>query len=132
VKSHALLCALAVCAVVILPSQADEYCSIRPPKGATDAQLADLANISQPVAQEIALIRIPSQAEKTVQSAQLRVDHGCLIWSLVIKVAGQAGVQEVQLDADTGRLVSVRQKSSRQESAEAAAQGEHSGRTPPK
>ena len=134
-KSYVRLGALALCTLVNLPTPADEYCAIRPPKGTTDAQLAELARISEQVAQEIALNRIASQAEKTVQRASLEVDHGCLIWSLLVKVAGQPGVQEVHLDADTGRLISVRQRTSGWKSEEVAKerlQGQRSGKMPPK
>ncbi len=134
-KLYGLWCALSVCAVLSLPGQAYENCAMRPPQGATAAQLAELANISQAVAQEIALNEIHSQAGKTVQSAQLQVARGCLIWSLAVTVAGQAGVREVHLDADTGRVISVRQKSTGQQLAKAGKDGvprRQSGQTVPK
>ena len=134
-KLYGLSCALSVCAVLSLPTQAYENCAMRPPKGATEAQLAELANISQAVAQEIALNQIQSRAEKTVESAQLHVARGCLIWSFAVRVAGQAGVQEIHLDADTGRVISVRQKSPAQQLAKAAKEGarpRRSGQAVPK
>ncbi len=134
-KLYGLWCALSVGAVLSLPGQAYENCAMRPPKGATEAQLAELANISRAVAQEIALNEIQSPAGKTVQSAQLQVARGCLIWSFAVRVAGQAGVQEVHLDADTGRVISVRQISTGQQVVKVAKDGvprRQSGQTPPK
>ncbi len=112
-KTNGLSHVLSVCALVALPAQADEYCAIHPPKGATAAQLAELAGISNAVAREIALNHIQAKDEKTVQSARLAVYHGCLIWLLEVKVAGNPGLQEILLDADTGRVISVRRKSAR-------------------
>ncbi len=134
-KLYSLTCALSVCAILSLPTEAYEYCAMRPPKGATEAQLSELANISQAVAQEIALNQIPSQGEKTVERAQLQVARGCLIWALSVRVAGQAGVQEIHLDADTGRVIGVLQKSPRQQLAKAAKDRgprRQSGQTPPR
>ncbi|HYL02693.1 MAG TPA: PepSY domain-containing protein [Steroidobacteraceae bacterium] len=114
---------------------ATERCSIHPPTGATDAQLAALARLSRAQAEEIALKRIHSHAKKTVQSGELEAERGCLIWSFDIARVGRSGVEEVQVDAGNGRVLSVRHESSRQEAAEAAKEGT-SGKpvapTPPK
>lgn len=136
-RPYRFLCALAVftVAVAVRPAAADEYCSVRPPKGATNAQLAELANISQPVAQQIALNRVQSDAGKVVQRAQLEIADGCLVWSFDLKVAEKPGLEEVQLDAGTGRVISIRHKSEQREPAKVAkegARGKHSGQMPPK
>lgn len=124
--------ALAVCVVINLPTHSAEKCSIHPPKGATDAQLTALAKVSQAQAHASALAGIRSVAKKTVQSAELEAEHGCLIWSFDVKLAGKPGVQEVQVDAGTGKVLSVRHESSQQESAEAAKEAQRPPQSPPK
>lgn len=93
-------------------------CSIHPTKGASNAQLASLATVSQADAQQRALARIKSPA--TVASAELEAEKGCLIWSFDLKIAGQSGVQEVQIDAGNGSVLSVKHESAVHEAAEAA------------
>ena len=93
-------------------------CSIHPPKGASDAQLATLAKVSQSDAQKNALAQIKSPA--TVKSAELEAEHRCLIWSFDLKVAGQSGVQEVQVDAGNGEILSIKHESAAHEAAESA------------
>lgn len=122
-KIYVLSGALAVSAVLTLSAQAGEHCSIHPPKGATDAQLASLAKVTQAAAQEVALKRIRSQAAKSVQSAELEAEHGCLLWSFDVNLAGKPGIEEVQVDAGTGKVLSVHHETARQEAAEAAKEG---------
>ncbi len=92
-------------------------CSIHPTKGASNAQLASLATVSKADAQQRALARIKSPA--TVASAELEAEKGCLIWSFDLKIAGESGVQEVQIDAGNGSVLSVKHESAVHEAAEA-------------
>ena len=96
-------------------------CSIHPTKGASNAQLASLATVSQADAQQRALARIKSPA--TVASAELEAEKSCLIWSFDLKIAGQSGVQEVQIDAGNGSVLSVKHESAVHEAAEAVKEG---------
>ena len=93
-------------------------CSVHPPKGASDAQLAGLAKVSKADAEKAAMNRVKSPA--TVTGAELEAEHGCLIWSFDLKVAGKAGVQEVHVDAGNGKVLSVKHESVEHEAAEAA------------
>ena len=93
-------------------------CSIHPPKGASDAQLTSLATLPRADAEKIALARVKLPA--TVASAELEAERGCLIWSFDLKRAGKSGVQEVQVDAGNGKVLSVKHESALHEAAEAA------------
>ena len=108
-----LIAALAITTV----TSAATKCSIHPEKGATDAQLAGLAKVSRADAEKSALARIKAPA--TVAGAELEADHGCLVWSFDLKVTGKSGVEEVQVDAGTGKVLSAKHESAAQESAEA-------------
>jgi uncharacterized membrane protein YkoI len=81
--------------------------------------LAGLAKLSRPEAERIALSRVKSPATASVASAELEAEHGCLLWSFDLKVAGEPGVQEVQVDAGDGKVLSVKHETPRHEATEA-------------
>jgi hypothetical protein len=54
-----------------------------------------------------------------VRSAELEREHGRLIYSFDIAVPGRAGIEEVQISALTGRLISRRHESPAAERREA-------------
>ena len=102
-----------------LPAVAAERCSIHPAKAMSGAQLNALAKVSQAQAERIALDRL-GNGSVSIASAELESEHGCLIWSFDLRIAGKTGIQEVQVDAGDGKILSVKRESSRKEAAEAA------------
>jgi uncharacterized membrane protein YkoI len=62
------------------------------------------ATVSADVAMRTALARIPGGR---IKEAELEMENGRLVYSFDIQVEGRAGVEEVQVDARTGELVSV-------------------------
>jgi hypothetical protein len=103
-----------------LPAAAAERCSIHPAKGMSDAQLTSLATLSQAEAERIAVTKAQGKAPVSIASAELEAEHGCLIWSIDVRVEGNSGIQEIQVDAGTGKVLSVRHENPRQEAAEAS------------
>jgi uncharacterized membrane protein YkoI len=97
---------------------AGPLCSIHPPKHLTEVQLAALAKISLAAAEKTALARLNDPPGASISSAELEAEHGCLIWSFDVKLAGRPGVEEVQVDAGDGKVLSVEHESPRKESAE--------------
>ena len=65
--------------------------------------LAAKAKISEDSARAIALHRIHG----TVQALELEREHGRLLYSWDIKVAGKRGITEVHVDALNGRVLAV-------------------------
>lgn len=111
---------VAVMALVgALPAVAAEQCSIHPPKGASDAQLSRLATVSQAQAAKIAVAKLASKRTVSTVSAELEAENGCLIWSFDLYVAGKSGVEEIQVDAGNGKVLSVKHESPQQEFSEA-------------
>ena len=80
--------------------------------------LASQGRVTKDSAQKLALAQVPGGR---VKSAELEREHGKLIWSFDISVAGKTGIDEVQIDAVTGALVSNVHETPAMESAEAAA-----------
>ncbi|HEY4230475.1 MAG TPA: PepSY domain-containing protein [Thermoanaerobaculia bacterium] len=95
-------------------------CSIRPKKGASKSELAALARISRETARRAALTSLANVPKATVKEAELEAEHGCLVYSFDIAIEGRAGVQEVQVDAGDGRVLSSKQESPKTEADEKA------------
>jgi hypothetical protein len=93
-------------------------CTIHPKAGATDEELARLATVSRSDAERMAVARVRRHAAVSVISAELETEHGCLLWSFDLRLAGSSGIHEVQIDAGDGRILSVKRENSQQEAAE--------------
>jgi len=63
--------------------------------------LLKMAKVTEAKAAAIAQRRVPNG---TIRSLELEREHGNLIYSFEIKVAGKAGITEVNVDAVTGRV----------------------------
>jgi hypothetical protein len=95
-------------------------CTIHPKKGATREELAAMAKVNQADAQKAALATLKDPSKATVKSAELEAERGCLLYSFDIAVAGTAGVQEIQIDAGNGKVLSTRHETPKAEAAEKA------------
>lgn len=95
-------------------------CSIHPKKGATKEELGAMAKVTQADAQKTALATLEDPSKGTVKSAELEAEHGCLVYSFDIEVAGKTGVQEVQIDDGNGKILSNKHESPKAEAAEKA------------
>jgi uncharacterized membrane protein YkoI len=62
------------------------------------------AKVSEDSARGLALARAPGG---TVQALELEREHGKLIWSFDIKIAGKPGITEVNVNALDGSIVGV-------------------------
>lgn len=71
-------------------------------KTETEADLARVAKISKDSATKIALARVPGA---TVSSAEIERENGRLIWSFDLKTPGKGGIDEVNVNALTGKIV---------------------------
>jgi uncharacterized membrane protein YkoI len=89
------------------------------PKTDIPAALAKKAKISLDSARTIATHRVPNA---TIASQELERENGRLIYSFDMKVAGKAGVEEVNVNALNGRIVGVSHEGPAAEKKEAAAE----------
>lgn len=95
-------------------------CSIHPPKGTAKSSLASLAKVTQADAQKAALAGFADFASPaSIAESELEAEDGCLVYSFDVKVAGHKGVEEVLVDAGTGKVLSRKHETSSQEAAEA-------------
>jgi uncharacterized membrane protein YkoI len=82
----------------------------------SQAQLQAQAKVSQEQATSTALARVPNAK---VHSAELEREHGRLVWSFDLAQDGKSGVTEIQVDAISGKIVSVKKETAAQEATEA-------------
>ncbi len=75
------------------------------------------AKISKPQAEKTALARIPNG---TIRSGELERERGKLVWSFDIGTNSTKNVTEVQVDAKSGKIVSVKMETPIDEAKEAA------------
>jgi uncharacterized membrane protein YkoI len=66
------------------------------------------ATISADAAMRTALARVPGGR---ITEAELEQENGRLVYSFDIRVEGRPGIEEVQVDARTGEIVSVEHES---------------------
>jgi hypothetical protein len=79
------------------------------------ASLAKQAKVSLEAARATALAKVPGGQ---VSSEELEKEHGKLIYSFDIAVPGKSGVEEVNVSAITGKVLSVHHESARTEKKE--------------
>jgi hypothetical protein len=80
--------------------------------------LARKATITEASAAAMAHKRFP---KAQIDAVELENENGKLIWSYDMKTAGKSGIDEVNIDARTGKLVGVGHESPASEKKEAAA-----------
>ena len=90
-----------------LSASAAERCSIHPAKGVSGDRLTALAQVSQAEAERSAIAKIDGKEKVSVVASELESEHGCLIWSFDLRIAGKPGVEEVHIDAGNGNVLSV-------------------------
>jgi hypothetical protein len=113
------LAILALLLVSFSVSAAELPCSIHPAKGTTDSALPDLAQVSQATAQKAALASIKTSSAEVVDG-ELEIEQGCLFYSFDIRLSNKPGIEEIMVDAGTGKILSHKHESPKQEEAEKA------------
>ena len=95
-------------------------CTIHPGKAASKEELKSLARVTEDGARKTALASLKDPSKGTVKEAELEAEHGCLVYSFDIAVAGVSGIQEIQVDAGNGKVLSSKRESPKAEAAEKA------------
>ncbi|HEV2643132.1 MAG TPA: PepSY domain-containing protein, partial [Candidatus Elarobacter sp.] len=87
------------------------------PKTDVPPALAKEAKISLDSARTIAMSKVPNG---TIESQELEREHGKLIYSFDVKVAGKSGIDEVNVNAIDGKVIAVSHEGPKAEKREAA------------
>lgn len=96
-----------------VPAQAETQGA--PVKSDVPPALAKKAKITLDAARATALAQVPNG---TVKSEELEREHGKLIYSFDIVVPGKSGVEEVNVNAITGKVVNKKHESAKSEARE--------------
>ena len=81
----------------------------------SQAELQGHAKITQAQAEKTALARVP---DGKIQSAELEREDGKLVWSFDLARPGTKDITEVQVDAQSGEIVSVENETPKQQEQE--------------
>jgi uncharacterized membrane protein YkoI len=87
-------------------------------KNETQAELQKEAKMTMAEARALAQRTVPNAA---IQAGEIEREGGKLIYSFDMKTAGKSGIDEVNIDAMTGKLVGNQHETPKAEQAEAAA-----------
>ncbi|HYV28248.1 MAG TPA: PepSY domain-containing protein [Candidatus Eisenbacteria bacterium] len=79
------------------------------------AKLEAQAKVSRADAEKAALAKVPGG---TIKEGELEKEKGKLIWSFDISIPGSADIKEVQVDANSGEVVSVETETPAKEAKE--------------
>ncbi len=98
---------------------ADSTCTIHPPNGTSNSALKGMTKVTESDARTTALARFANGSAEIAES-ELEVERGCLVYSFDVRVKDRAGIDEIQIDAGSGHVVSHKHETAAQEAAEAA------------
>lgn len=81
-------------------------CSVRAPRGASEADLRRLAKVSVKDAEAKAVASVAPDRVNSIISGDVDVVDGCLAWTFLLRFANKGGVTEVAVDAGDGKILS--------------------------
>ena len=96
---------------------------------ASQASLMAEAKVSEAQAKSTALGKVPNGA---IKSFELEKENGKLVWSFDISQPSIKGVTEIQIDAITGKIVSLKSETPAHEAKEAKAEANEARKAPVK
>lgn len=85
----------------------------------TQEELCKQATVTKEAATKTALTKVPNG---TVKESELEMEHGKLVWSFDISTPNSKNITEVQVDAKTGKVVSLKKESPEAEKKELKAE----------
>ena len=110
--------ALIPLALILSASVAGAQATTHHKKAESQAELQKEAKMTMVDARAMALREVPNSK---VQAGEIEREGGKLIYSFDMKVANKSGIDEVNIDAMTGKLVSNKHETPKDEKAEAKA-----------
>jgi uncharacterized protein (TIGR02246 family) len=101
------LSALVVLLVLCVPAPAQKpECSIKAPRGASEAELRRLTKVSVKDAEAKAVASVAPDKVNSIVSGDVDVLDGCLAWTFLLRFSNKGGVTEVSVDAGDGKILS--------------------------
>ena len=88
--------------------------------GDKEKELEARAKVSREAAQKTALEKVPGGQ---IKEGELEEEDGKLIWSFDITTNGSKDIKEIQVDAITGKVLSEKTETAKEEDEEASKEG---------
>jgi uncharacterized membrane protein YkoI len=120
-RGISILTAMAAITLAAAPAAAQVAAKTAAVKHETMAQLKAEAKVTEKAARATALAQIPGG---TVKSGELERENGRLLYSFDIASKGKTGIDEVQVDAITGTVLSNKHETPAMEKAEKKAEAQ--------
>ena len=114
---HSILTAIVAATFAAVPAHAQQA-KAPAAKHETTAQFKAEAKVTEKAARATALAQVPGGK---VRSGELERENGRLVYSFDIATKGKTGIDEVQVDAITGTVLSNKHETPAMEKAEAKA-----------
>jgi uncharacterized membrane protein YkoI len=111
------LIVLVVAAMPMLAAAKDLPCSVKASR--LDADTKRQAKVDDKAARAAAIAEVKAAGAR-IASGGLEVEDGCLVYSFDVKIPNRSGVQEILIDAGSGKVLSVEHESPAKEAAEKA------------
>lgn len=104
---RASLSALAISLTLSIPAPAQKpECSVKAPRGASEAELRRLTKVSVKEAEAKAIASVAPDKVNSIVSGDVDVLDGCLAWTFLLRFSNKGGVTEVSVDAGDGKILS--------------------------
>jgi uncharacterized membrane protein YkoI len=113
-------------ALAVHSAGAQVAAAAKPMKEAKPGMLAR-ARVTPDSARKLALAQV---ANGVIDEQEIEQEHGKLVYSFDIKVAGRSGIEEIQIDALSGAMVSHEHETPRQSAQERAADARAAAKKP--
>jgi uncharacterized protein (TIGR02246 family) len=81
-------------------------CSIRAPRGASEADLRRLPRVAAKDAEAKAVASVAPDKVNSIISGDVDVVDGCVAWTFLLRFSNKGGVTEVVVDAGDGKILS--------------------------
>ena len=93
----------------------EEHCCKEKTEKHDQEKLIAIAKVSKADAEKTALAKVP---DGTIKEGEIENEHGKLIWSFDISTPDSKEITEVNIDADSGEVLSTKKESATKESKE--------------
>jgi uncharacterized membrane protein YkoI len=84
----------------------------------SQSELKKQSKLTEHKAQQIALTQVP---HGSIKSGDIEKENGRLVWSFDISTPGSRDITEIQVDANSGKIISRQTETPRDQAKEAAA-----------
>ena len=81
-------------------------CSVKAPRGASEAELRRLTKVSVKEAEAKAIASVAPDKVNSIVSGDVDVLDGCLAWTFLLRFSNKGGMTEVSVDAGDGKILS--------------------------